>query len=199
MKRWILVILLLLSVGLNVGLLAQRGREKAERPRRAEARQEAGDSAERRERRERARERLLENMVDKVGVAGERRERFVEIHRGFFERTREQREQQRRAERALRENLASAAPDRALAEVQLAEIAAAKKEIEAAFVENFFEASALLDPDQQARYRELVAELRRFRWQGGRRGRDRAEENGRRERRERREAEEAPPAPTEGN
>lgn len=195
MKRWHIVILLLLSVGLNVGLLAQRGREKAAREARAEARQEA--RAERtRDGRERARERLLERMVDKIGLQGEQRERFIELHRGFFERTREMREQQRRAERALRENLGSATPDRALAEVQLDEIATAKKEIEAVFVENFFDATAILDQDQKTRYRELVAELRRGRWQGGRRDRDRAAESDRPGRRDRREA--APVVPNGG-
>lgn len=178
MKRWHIVLLLLLSVGLNLGLLAQRGRAEPDRAApRVEAGRDAGSAERARERRERAREKLLERMVDKVGVAGERRERFVALHQGFFERTRDIREQQRQAERALRENLGSATPDRALAEVQLAEIAAAKKEIETAFVDNFFAATEILEPDQKARYRELVAELRRMRWNRGAR-RDRTHESG---------------------
>lgn len=182
MKRWHIVILLLLSVGLNLGLLAQRGTGKPDRASsRVAGSRDAGNAERAKERRERAREELLERMVDKVGVTGEQRERFLAIHRGFFERTRDMRDQQRRAERALRENLASATPDRALAEVQLAEIAAAKKEIETTFVENFFDATAILDTDQKARYRELVAELRRMRWNSGR-GSDRRERS--RERRE---------------
>ncbi len=194
MKRWLPVILLLLSVGLNVGLLIQRNRAAAAREARIEARQEARKERDR-EGRDRVRERLLERMVDKVGIEGAPRDRFVELHRGFFERTREMREQQRRAERALRENLGSATPDRALAEVQLAEIAEARNEIEKAFVETFFTANAILGPDQKARYRELVAELRRGRWQGGRRDRD----QDRRERRDRREGEEKPAAPNGDN
>lgn len=168
MKRWILVVLLLLSVGLNIGLLAQRGGERRERQERREARLEARQNpgnAESRAARERPMlKRLLDRMVEEVGVAGEQRGKFVAIQESFFDRTLATREKLRQSQRALRDNLSSPQPDRALAESQAAEIAAAQKEVEAAFIESFFATSAILDPDQQQRYSKLVSELRRLRW-----------------------------------
>jgi Spy/CpxP family protein refolding chaperone len=180
-KRWWVVILLLLSVGLNIGLLAQRGRERNERDARREARQaeERKDpaGAESREARNRQRmKRLLDRMVEEVGVAGEQRDQFVAIQEGFFDRTLATRQRLRQGQRALRDNLSSPQPDRALAEKQAAEIAEAQKEIEAAFIDNFFATSAILDQDQQHRYRSLVAELRRLRWDRGRRHDERSPE-----------------------
>lgn len=168
MKRWLIVVLLLLSIGLNIGLLAQRGREKRQREERREARLEARQnpgSAGSREARERPLlKRLLDRMVDEVGVKGEQRDKFVAIQESFFDRTLATREKLRQSQRALRENLSSPQPDRALAENQAAEIAAAQKEVEAAFIENFFATSAILDQDQRQRYSKLVSELRRLRW-----------------------------------
>jgi Spy/CpxP family protein refolding chaperone len=183
-KRWILVLLLLLSIGLNLGLLLQRGREKKERQERREARLEmrgepGGDSRSRP-----LLERLVGRMVERVGVEGEQRERFVAIQENFFSGTVAKRERLRQSHRALRENLSAPQPDRALAETQIAEITAAQKEIEAAFLDNYFATIAILDPDQRERYNRLMSDLRRFRpWE--RRGR---REGGREERRHRREA-----------
>jgi Spy/CpxP family protein refolding chaperone len=187
-KGWLIVALLLLSIGLNIGLLAQRGREKRERLDRREARLEARqnpESAESRTARERPLlKRLLDRMVDEVGVEGEQRDEFVAIQESFFDRTLATRERLRQSQRALRENLTSPQPDRALAASQAAEIAAAQKEVEAAFIENFFATSAILDQDQRQRYSKLVSELRRLRWDRGRRH---ATAEGREERRSRRE------------
>lgn len=188
MRRWIPVVLLLLSVGLNIGLLAQRGREKRERQERREARLEARQnpgSAESRAARERPMlKRLLARMVEEVGVQGEQRGKFVAIQESFFDRTLATREKLRQGQRALRDNLSSPQPDRGLAESQAAGIAAAQKEIEAAFIESFFATSAILDPEQRQRYSKLVSELRRLRWdRHGRRDERSSEE--RRQRRER--------------
>lgn len=185
MKRWWIVLLLLLSVGLNAGLLAQRRHEKREREARIEERQ--ARAAERRgEREPQARplaDRLIARLVDKVGVQGENREKFIALQKDFFARTLATRERLRGSQKALRENLRSEKPDRPLADRQLAELAAAQEEIEAAFVDNYFAASALLDQDQQKRYREWIAEIRRNRWDRGSRLEEGAER--RRHRRER--------------
>jgi Spy/CpxP family protein refolding chaperone len=183
-KRWLIVVLLLLSVGLNIGLLAQRGREKRERQERREARQEARQNPESRAARERPLlKRLLERMVEEVGVAGEQRDKFIAIHESFFDRTLATREKLRQGQRALRDNLTSPQPDRALADSQAAEIAAAQKEVEAAFIESYFATTAILDQDQRQRYSKLVSELRRLRWD--RRGRRDGSSEERRYRRER--------------
>lgn len=186
MKRWWLVILLLLSVGVNAGLLAQRGRAEEKRERREAGRR--GDRDARGDKGEQARPprltRLLDRMVEQVGVEGEQRQKFVALHESFFERTLATRERLRQSQKALRDNLASPAPDRALADSQAAEIAAAQKEIEAAFIDNFFAAGALLDEGQKARYSHLVAELHRLRWNRGRRDRTTESGESRRSRRE---------------
>jgi hypothetical protein len=182
-KRWILVLLLLLSIGLNLGLLLQRGREKKERQERREARQEMRGEPGGETRARPMLERLVGRMVERVGVSGEERERFVAIQENFFNGTVEKRERLRQSNRALRENLSAPQPDRALAETQIAEIAAVQKEIEAAFLDNYFATIAILDPDQRERYSRLMSDLRRFRpWE--RRGR---RDGGREERRHGRE------------
>lgn len=190
MRRWWLVLLLLLSVGLNLGLLAQRGRaERRERQARIEAR--GAQHGERGERGERGGptpllDRLLERMVQRVGVEGDDKEKFVALQKDFFTRTLGIRERLRQSQKALRENLRAENPDRQLADRQLAELAAAQQEIEKAFVDNFFASSQMLDPGQRQRYREWIGELRRARWD--RPGRRELLEDGAERRRHRRES-----------
>lgn len=243
MKRWWIVIALLLSVGLNLGLLAQRARaekrEKAslealrleaekgpEAPNERAGKEPAADAPEanppaapatagedrpeRRPRDPRKRSepgedqdpqkprflvRLLDRMADDVGVQGQQRQEFIAIHEKFFARTLDLRETQHRRQAALRENLMSPQPDRQLADRQLQELAESQRELEQAFIDSFFDANALLDPGQKARYRRIVAELRRLRWD--RPGQDRGGEGfgrgrGRGDRRERGDNEERP-------
>lgn len=218
MKRWWLVVLLLLSVGLNLGLLAQRARAEkkaraaqAAEERAAEARAEAAEAAaaaepatapavpaapngeaqprEAQPPEPQPREpQLLENpprnprpprekppflvklmnrMANEVGVEGEQRQKFLAIQQGFFERTFETREELRRRQQALRQNLVSPQPDRTLASRQVEELSQAQKELEQAFLDNYFETTAILDQDQQKRYRRLILELRKMRWDRG--------------------------------
>lgn len=213
MKRWWLVVLLLLSVGLNLGLLAQRARAEkkaraalAAEESAAEARAEAAEAAaaaepatapavptdpngENQPPEPRPREpQLLENpprnprpprekppflvklmnrMANEVGVEGEKRQKFLAIQQGFFERTFDTREELRRRQQALRQNLVSPQPDRALASRQVEELSQAQKELEQAFLDNYFETTAILDQDQQKRYRRLILELRKMRWDRG--------------------------------
>ena len=192
MKRWWLVVLLLLSVGLNLGLLAQRARaeKKAKAALAAEERAAAADPAtaslkppepegdtqpqEPQPRNPRPPHekppflvKLMNRMANEVGVEGEQREKFLAIQQGFFERTFETREELRRRQQALRQNLVSPQPDRELASRQVEELSQAQKELEQAFLDNYFETTAILDQDQQKRYRRLILELRKMRWDRG--------------------------------
>lgn len=207
MKRWWLVVLLLLSVGLNLGLLAQRVRAEkkaaatgkvpeaptdpvaapaqdptpegptagpvpagpAEGPAAGPATTTGPEPRDRRRPREKPPflVKLMNRMANEVGVEGEQREKFVAIQESFFERTFDKRELLRRRQDALRENLVSPNPDRELAKRQVEEMSWAQKELEQAFLDNYFESTAILDQEQQRRYRRLILELRKMRWERG--------------------------------
>lgn len=207
MKRWWLVVLLLLSVGLNLGLLARaRAEKKAALAAELSAAEEraAAEAATLAERasREKAdpdgvseppetqpREplqpespphnprpphekppflvKLMTRMANEVGVEGEQREKFLAIQQGFFESSFQTRETLRKRQQALRQNLVSPQPDRALASRQVEELSQAQKALEQAFLDNYFETTAILDQDQQKRYRRLILELRKMRWDRG--------------------------------
>lgn len=169
--RWWLIVLLLASVGLNVGLLAQRSKVRAWAERRAAAsgpnapaERPAGD-AKVEGRRPAEALPFIERLADEVGLQGEPRRIFIERQRAFFDRTRELRRALRRQQLQFRERMLEPAADRVELERQLAELAASQQALEKAFVDNYFETRDLLDPGQRERFGKVVHRLRELRWQ----------------------------------
>lgn len=156
MKRNLLFLALLLSVGINCGLLgmgiarhrlsqrmSQDAREAADRPPGREGR--AGPAGP-----EGAR------LADRLALTGEAREEFLRLQRELAERVRAGRRQIDDARRELRHELTSAAPDRARVEVLLAGIAREQDALDRALVANVYAARELLDGPAEREYLRFV-------------------------------------------
>lgn len=163
MRRWGLGLLLLLSIGLNAGLLASwawhRGAD-SERP--ADERPEGEpEEPEERERRERQRmPRFVERLADELELEGESRQAFLERQRRFFEDTLQARARFVRLQSELREELAAAEPDRRRIDGLLDEITGAHLALERAFVDNLLDTREILGPAQERRFRLFLHHLR---------------------------------------
>ena len=157
MKRWWLVIVLLLSLGVNLGILSamaiSRLAPDESRPSSGRFPQAVGDTR---------------DLARRVGLAKEETHAFRALHQRFFERTR----QQRRASMELRQHLLAELtadePNRQRIDDILARLSAAEAEMERAMVETTLQSRELLDSEQETRYlRFLVSRLHRI---GGRPG-----------------------------
>lgn len=148
MRRWWVLAALLLSVGLNCGLLgawlARRGLPAGpDRP-------PLGGPP---------RGAVLE-LIDRLELTAEQRERFLERHRRFFESTQADRQAMEAARRELRREVARPQPDRARLEALLDEAGRRNAALERAFVDHVLATRELLTPEQQARYLALLSRLR---------------------------------------
>ena len=159
MKRLFLPLLLVLSLGVNIGLVVDQ-LAGSDRPEDAQA-----TSGETTDRPLPPRlQRRLERMAGDLSLEGEARERFLELQRQFFARTIDSTEKARSARRELRQVLLSEMPNRARAEELLRQAGAAQTAVEVAFVDNFFETRALLEsPEQLRRFQRFMRRVRQMR------------------------------------
>ena len=172
MKRWWLIIALLLSVGINIGILASRvwpprasdqttpavpGQRRAERP---------GPPIDRVP-------PVIFRLVDQLGLRGEDREAFIDIQRRFLERTRSARTRVGRLQIRLRRELGAAEPDRARIDELLDQLGAAHAELERAFVDDLLSSRELLDAEQEKIFLRFLGRIRQFRKEDERRLRER--------------------------
>jgi len=140
------VIALLLSVGVNVGLVAAivAGRF------RAPAREERQPPPVAR----------LQRLADRLGLEGEARRRFVAYQRSFFEDTARDRRRLAEVNRELRAELVSPSPDPQRIEQLTAESSALYRTLERALAGNVLATRKLLAPDQERIYLRLIRQLR---------------------------------------
>jgi hypothetical protein len=155
MRRWWLVIALLLSVGLNVGILAAIGARRAAvlagkgaRPP-VEAANPGADPVPR-----------LTRLADRLKLDGEPRRRFLDIQWNLYQETTRMRLQLNEVHRALRREMSRPAPDRQRVDGLLNESARIYLALERSLVSNVFATSDLLDPEQQEEYLKIVGRLR---------------------------------------
>lgn len=153
MKRWWVWVVLLLSLGVNVGILATLGAQRLREPAPA-----APASTAPAPRRPSGPGPGMQRLADRLGLEGETRRRFLDIQRDAFETMRGEREKLQSARQALRLELASEQPDRQRVESLLAEVSATQAALERALVGSFLESRALLDADQQRLYTRFVEE-----------------------------------------
>lgn len=113
--------------------------------------------------------RRLDVLADRLGLAGEDRRRFLEIQQRFFRETFRHRQEVFARQRALRQELVAPEPDRARVAEALDRLTAARTSLERSFVETVLESRELLDPAQEGEYLRFVARLRAP-GEGGRRG-----------------------------
>ncbi len=139
MRRWWLLLALLLSTGVNLGVL---GVLLLHRPRPLPA-----------EDLEPPRLQLgVQRLVDHLGLEGEERERFLTYQRQFLEATRGGRLQMAELHRALRQELARPEPDRAEIDRLLAESRETFATMERSMTEAVLGSRQLLDPQQDRAY-----------------------------------------------
>ncbi len=149
MRRWWLWIVLLLSLGVNVGILTTLAIDHLRRDDSPPA-ATAGLSGRPGPR--------FQNLADRLGLEGERRERFLEIQRRAFESMREERQRLIGARLELRRELVSGSSDRPRIDARLAEVTAAQAALERALIDSLLETREVLDPEQQRMYLRFVEE-----------------------------------------
>ncbi len=147
MRRWWLVIALLLSIGMNVGLLAAMvlngpgasGRQQAALRPAAPGR--------------------LQQLANRLGLRGEMRRGFVERQRQFFAETAGPRARLPQLRRQVRAELTGPRPDRAEIDRLLRESAGLYLQLERSVVANVLDSRAVLGPAEERRYVELIGRL----------------------------------------
>jgi Heavy-metal resistance len=156
MKRWWLVIALLLSVGLNLGILAAIAARRAH-PGRVDAqeREMAGPNLNNPNPLPR-----LPRLADRLGLEGEERRKFLDIQWNLFQETSRLRLRMGEVHRDLKRELTSREPDRQRVDALLAESARVHGALERALVSNVLATRELLGPEREREYLTLVGKLR---------------------------------------
>jgi len=182
MKRWWLVIALLLSLGANIGILASRAFQPRPAPPAAlppppdpMAPPDPLATPE-------GRMPVIQRMADELGLEGEKRAAFVEIQRTFFEQTLAARSRMARLQREVRGQVTAEEPDRDQLDEILVELSEAHTDLERAFVRNLLDSREILGPEQERRFMGFLRRLRHARSDVERRFRERWRGVGERER-----------------
>jgi hypothetical protein len=158
-KRWWLVLLLLLSVGVNLGLLAafavrRPGPASGPEPGNRTLPPLAGPGA--------GADPLARvvRLADFLGLEGEERRRFVNLQLSFFQETLKLRAEMGEVNRELRRELASPRPDRRRIDSLLERSSRTHLGLEQALARNVLASRELLDERQERRYLRLIGRLR---------------------------------------
>jgi hypothetical protein len=154
MSRWWLVIALLLSVGLNVGILAAIGARRATAPE-AQARQQAPAAAAANDPVPR-----LTRLANRLKLEGDQRRKFLDTQWNLYQETTRLRLDLGEVHRDLRQELTHPQPDRQRVESLLAESSRLYLALERSLVNNVFATRDLLGPEKEAEYLKIVGRLR---------------------------------------
>ena len=170
MRRWWLVIALLVSLGVNAGILATLAASgRIGGPVRPLAGVPAGPpgalgpAGEQGPRLPAAAGWRLERLADELGLAGEERERFVDLQRRMFQDGIALARERFALQAELRRELLAAEPDRERIETLIGEIAAVFTRLEENTASGILDTRELLDPEQERRYLRVVAQIRALR------------------------------------
>ena len=154
MIRWWLLIGLLLSVGLNVGILAAIAARRGAPP--PEARmQKAPEIPPGKDPLP-----LLPRLADRLGLEGETRRKFLDIQWNLFQETSRLRLQLGEVHRDIRRELTRGEPDDRRVDQLLNESARIYLALERSLVKNVLATRKLLDTEQERQYMALIARLR---------------------------------------
>jgi hypothetical protein len=155
MSRWWLVIALLLSVGLNVGILAAIAARRSGPP--PEARDRTPPEIANPGKNPLP---LLPRLADRLGLEGDKRQKFIDIQWNLFQETNRLRLQQAEVHREIRREVTRDEPDRQQVDRLLAESSRLYLEMERSLVNNVLATRKLLDAEQQRQYMALLGRLR---------------------------------------
>lgn len=158
MKRWWLVLVLLLSVGINLGLLAavaarrlgpSRPEGEGPAPPRLGGPGAAADPLAR-----------VVRLAGFLELEGEERRRFIDLQLSFYQETLKLRAEMGEVHRELRRELASRRPDQGRIDRLLERSSRTHLGLERALAGNVLASRELLDERQERRYLELIGRLR---------------------------------------
>lgn len=154
MRRWWLAIALLLSVGLNVGILTAVGVRRAVALRQQAVRSQAAASN--------ANDPVprLARLANYLKLEGDQRRRFLDIQWNLYQETTRLRLQLNEVHRALRRELTRPDPDRQRVEELLNESSRIYLSLERSLVNNVFATRDLLGPEKAEDYLKIVGRLR---------------------------------------
>jgi hypothetical protein len=151
-KRWWLIIALLLSVGLNLGIFAviaaRRAAADRPRPERSEMAEPGGNPLPR-----------LPRLADRLGVEGEERRRFLELQWKLFEESSRLRLQLGEVHREIKREMVREEPDRQRIESLLQESAKVYLNLERSLARNILATRELLDDGQERQYLALIGRI----------------------------------------
>lgn len=147
MKRWWLVLALLLSLGVNAGILATLAVSRL----RPAAAQKAAQVPQ---------EKRLARLADRLKLAGDERQRFLALQRQFFDNTARDRKRLQQILRQVRRELISAHPDSERIEQLLQESSRLYLGIERAVTANVLATRKILKPEQEAIFLDLIEKMR---------------------------------------
>jgi Heavy-metal resistance len=154
-KRWGLVIALLLSVGLNLGILAAIAARRAGpplQPRGGPKPEIATPGVDPLPR--------LPRLADRLGLEGETRRKFLDIQWNLYQETSRLRLQLGEVHREIRREMIRREPDRQRVDQLLNESARIYLALERSLVRNILATRELLDPEQEREYLALIGRLR---------------------------------------
>lgn len=167
MRRWWLIIALLLSVGVNVGILAVLATRQMARPERQgpppppPPREEPAPppGPEEGGQQENGPPRAG-RLADRLGLEGEPRRRFLAVQQRFFEQTVRLRLHMSETQREVRRELMAPEPDRQKIDALLEDSARDFLNLEQALAANVVDSREILDPGQEEEFLRVVASLR---------------------------------------
>ena len=148
MKRSWVVLALLLSLGVNVGILAVVGLSRTRAPRPVERLFDRSGPP------------PIERLADRLELEGETRRRFVDEQRRFFASFVELRRELAETRHELRREVGGPSPDRTRIDELLTSSAELTAELDRLFVEHVLQARDILDGRQERIYLGVVERLR---------------------------------------
>jgi hypothetical protein len=155
MRYWWLIIALLLSIGLNVGILATIAARKGDptsEPRGPNLPPIANPGKDPLP--------LLPRLADRLGLEGEERRKFLDLQWNLYQETSRHRLQLGEVHREIRRELTRSEPDRQQVDKLLSESARIYLALERSLVSNVLATRELLDPEQEKQYMVLIGRLR---------------------------------------
>jgi Heavy-metal resistance len=146
-KRWWLVIILLLSLGTNIGILATQAVGKLARPGQPEAVRPLAPGK-------------LQLFADRLGLEGPARRAFVERHRRFMRETSGPRKRLAELRAQVRTELTAEQPNRERLNNLMQEAASLFLQLERSLTDLVMESRATLPPEAERRYVDLLGRLK---------------------------------------
>ena len=153
MRRWWLAIVLLLSLGLNVGILAavavRRLGPGGQGAKQGGAANQPADPLPR-----------LPQLANRLGLEGEERKKFLDIQWNLYQETSHLRLQLGETHRNLRHELIQPQADRTQVDRLLEESSRTYLALEKSLVSNVLATRDLLGPEKEKQYLRLIGQLR---------------------------------------